>query len=206
MAVQKKIDIPFDIPLPVALDDSFSVFNYNPFRRRYYKDIWQPTVGDDSLHYEERKDNEYDKHTVAIIYYSFHSKKAVGHVPFYYAELANKFLKFLNNYIRVAVTGKRVNKGIGLGLKIPVDYFFHGDNRVIKWFKKSIEKLDKCNNVKVKKCMKSFVKSVYLLKFFKIAQLFYHCFMIYPKISVCYREVNFKATDHAVPKNSVRVV
>ena len=27
--------------------------------------------------------------------------------------------------IRVVVTGKRVNRGIGLGQEIPVDYFFH---------------------------------------------------------------------------------
>ena len=33
-------------------------------------------------------------------------------------------------------------------------FFFHGDNRVIEWFKKSIVKLDKCTDVKVKKCMK----------------------------------------------------
>ena len=39
----------------------------------------------------------------------------------------------------------------GLGLEIPVDYLFHGDNWVIEWFK---EKLDKCTDVKVAKCMK----------------------------------------------------
>ena len=47
-----------------------------------------------------------------------------------------------------------MNRGIGLGLEIPFNYFFHGDNRVIKCFKKSIEKLDKCSDVKVEKCMK----------------------------------------------------
>ena len=50
-------------------------------------------------------------------------------------------------------------------LEIPVDYFFHRDNRVIKWFKKSIEKLDKCTDVKVEKAMKTLLaKTVYLLK------------------------------------------
>ena len=36
---------------------------------------------DRSLHCEEEKDNEYDKHAVAIIYDSFHSNNVVVHVP-----------------------------------------------------------------------------------------------------------------------------
>ena len=60
---------------------------------------------------------------------------------------------FLNHYIRVVVSGKRVNKGTGLGLEIPVDYFYHGDIEVIERFKKSIEKLDKCADVKVEKVL-----------------------------------------------------
>ena len=71
MALSKK-DIPFDIPLLIVLDGSFSLFKYSSFSRGYhvYKDRWQPTVGDDSLHCEEEKD-EYDKHAVAIILFSF---------------------------------------------------------------------------------------------------------------------------------------
>ena len=34
--------------------------------------------------------------------------------------------------IRVIVTGKRVNRNTGQRLVIPVDYFFHGDNRIIE--------------------------------------------------------------------------
>ena len=37
--------------------------------------------------------------------------------------------------ICVAINGKTVNKEIVVGLPI-AGYFFHGDNRVIKWFKK----------------------------------------------------------------------
>ena len=54
----------------------------------------------------------------------------------------------------MVVTSKRVNRGIGLGLEIPVDYSFHGDNRVIQSFKKSLERLDKCTDVTVEKCMR----------------------------------------------------
>ena len=55
-------------------------------------------------------------------------------------------------HIRIVVTDKRVSSGIGLD--ILVDYFFHGDNPVIEWFKKSIEKHNKCTDVTMEKCMK----------------------------------------------------
>ena len=80
-------------------------------------------------------------------------KKVVGHVPLYWSKLALKFLQFRNHSIRVAVTGKRVNRGAGLGLEIPADYFFYGDSRVIAWLKNSIEKLDRCIVEKVGKCI-----------------------------------------------------
>ena len=86
-------------------------------------------MGDDSLHFEEEKDNDYDKHAVAIIFDSFHSNKVVQHVPLYWSELVNKFLKFPNHHIRVDVSGRRVNGDIDLRLEIQVDYFFHGDNQ-----------------------------------------------------------------------------
>ena len=137
MAAVKKIDIPFDIPLPIVPDESFSIFKSSCFSRGYhvYKDRWQPTVVDDSLNCEEEKDSDYDKHAVAIIYDSFHSNKVVGHAPLYWSKSGNKFLTFPNHHIPVVVTGKKMIRGIALGLEIPVDYFFHGDNRVIGWFK-----------------------------------------------------------------------
>ena len=48
MAVWKKTDISFDIPLPIVLNDGISVFKYSSFSRAYhvYKERWQPTVGD----------------------------------------------------------------------------------------------------------------------------------------------------------------
>ena len=37
--------------------------------------------------------------------------------------MASKFLQIASHYIRVEVTGKRVNNGVELGLKIPVNVF-----------------------------------------------------------------------------------
>ena len=106
MAFRKKMDIAFDIPLPIVLDESFSVFKYSSFSRGYhvYSNRLQPTVGDDSLHCEEEKENEHDKHAVAIIYDSFHLNNVAGNFLLYWNELANKYLKFPNYRIRAVVT------------------------------------------------------------------------------------------------------
>ena len=96
MAVPRKIDVPFDISLPIALDGSFSVFKYSSFSEGYqvYKDKWQSNMGDESLYCEEEeKDNEYDKHAIAIIFDSFHSNKVAGHVPVCWGQISQQILK-----------------------------------------------------------------------------------------------------------------
>ena len=58
-----------------------------------------------------------------------------------------------------------MNRGVGLGLQIPVNYFFmdweifvnyffYEDARVTTWVKNNLEKLDNDLRVKVKKCVK----------------------------------------------------
>ena len=156
VARKKMIDAPFDIPIPILLDGHFTVFEYRSYSRGYhaYKEIWNPLVGDDSLICEPEESNERDKYAVAIVFDDCLLKKIVGHVPLYWSKLALKFLQFQNHNIRVAVTGKIVNRGAGCGLEIPVDYFFHGDSRVIAWLQNSIEEIDRCIDEKVGKCVK----------------------------------------------------
>ena len=45
-------------------------------------------------------------------------------VPLNWSKVASKFLQFTDHHIRVEVFGKRVNRGVGLGHEIPVNYFF----------------------------------------------------------------------------------
>ena len=62
MAARKKmIDIPFDIPIPILLDEHFTVFKYSSYSRGYhaYKEIWNPLVGDDSLICEPEENNSF---------------------------------------------------------------------------------------------------------------------------------------------------
>ena len=43
--------------------------------------------------------------------------------PLNWSEVTSKFLQPANHHISVDVTGKWVNRGVGLGLEIPVNYF-----------------------------------------------------------------------------------
>ena len=63
--------------------------------------MWIPFIGDDSLTCEREEHNENVK----------------------WSKVASKFLLITNCHIRVEVIGKRVNRGVELGLKIPVNFF-----------------------------------------------------------------------------------
>ena len=67
-------------------------------------------------------------------------QKSCWHVPFNWSEMTAELLHFPNNRIRVVLIGKRVNRGAGFGLEIPVDYNFYGDSRITTWLKKGLEK------------------------------------------------------------------
>ena len=63
------------------------------------------------------------------------------------------FLK-VNTSIEVEVVGKRVNRGGGYGLEIPVAYRFNGLEKLVKWLIKKIEAARKEFDCKVSKCLK----------------------------------------------------
>ena len=46
------------------------------------------------------------------------------HVPLNWSKVASKFLQLTSHHICVEVTGKRVSRGVGLGLEIPANYFY----------------------------------------------------------------------------------
>ena len=86
--------------------------------------MWISIIGDDSLTCEQEEPNENDKSAVAIIWDDCVSKKMVGDVPLSWSKVASKFLQLKNHHIHVEVTGKKVNRGVGLGLEIVANYFF----------------------------------------------------------------------------------
>ena len=65
-----------------------------------------------------------------------------------------KFLSLPKHSIRVGVKGKRINRGVGYGLKIPVEYIFYGDGKAIQWAKRTLEGVKGNVKKKVLRCLK----------------------------------------------------
>ena len=55
--------------------------------------------------------------------------------------------------IRETVTRKRVNRGVGLGLEIPMHYTFYGDARVALRLEKAFKKITGNIDAKGAKCL-----------------------------------------------------
>ena len=51
------------------------------------------------------------------------------------------------------VTEKRINRGAGYGLEIPVEYVFNGNEKALQWAKKNLDNIDANVNKKVGRCL-----------------------------------------------------
>lgn len=76
---------------------------------------WVSLIRDESLIRRKENGNVYDPHAMAII----RGNAAVGHVP-QIMWLLWKFLSLPKTSIRARVLSKRVNRGAGCSLEIPV--------------------------------------------------------------------------------------
>ena len=50
-----------------------------------------------------------------------------------------KFFSLPNHSRRVCVKRKRINRGVGHGLEIPVGYIFYGNEKAIQWTKTTLD-------------------------------------------------------------------
>jgi len=64
------------------------------------------------------------------------------------------FMRIPGCSILCKVTGKRVNRGAGYGLEIPVSYELVGAEKAVDWAEKKIKKIFEIVNKKVKKMYK----------------------------------------------------
>ena len=127
-------------------------YDLDPFFRGYhtYMDVWKPKVGDENFCLKSENENQHDKFAVAIVL----KERIVGHVPKNLSQIFHQFMKIPNCIIRCKVTGKRVNRGAGYGLEIPVRHRFIGAEKKVKWAGKNIKKVFENIYKKVNKCVK----------------------------------------------------
>ena len=114
-------------------------YDLDSFVRGYhaYMDIWTPKVGDENFCLKSENENQHDKFAVAIVL----EERIVRHVPKNLSKIFHQFMKIPNCTIGCKVTGKRVNRGAGYGLEIPVRYRFIGAKETVEWAEKNIKKV-----------------------------------------------------------------
>ena len=126
-----------DEPLPIVIDKANS-FSFNSYARGYhaYIKIWNPVDGE-VLVCTRETDNPHDNYAVSIIRNSY----VVGHVPLGLSKTFSNFFSLSASTMLCIVTGKRLNRGAGLGLEIPVMYQARGHEKAIQWLEKTITKI-----------------------------------------------------------------
>ena len=98
--------------------------------------IWNPVDGAVLVCMQET-DNPHDKYAVSIIRNSY----VVGHVPLGLSKTFSNFLSLPVSTMLCIVTGKRLNRGAGLGLEILVMYQARGHEKALQWLEKTITKI-----------------------------------------------------------------
>ena len=113
-------------------------FSFNSYARGYhaYMKIWNP-VDRAVLVCTRETDNPHDNYVVSIIRNSY----VVGHVPLGLSKTFSNFLSLPVSTMLCIVTGKRLNRGAGLGLEILVMYQARGHEKALQWLEKTITKI-----------------------------------------------------------------
>ena len=126
-----------DEPSPIVIDKANS-FSFNSYARGYhaYMKIWNPNDGE-VLVCTRETDNPHDNYAASIICNSY----VIGHVPLGLSRTFSNFLSLPASTMLCIVTGKRLNRGTGLGLEIPVMYQARGHEKTIQWLEKTITKI-----------------------------------------------------------------
>lgn len=100
-----------------------------------YKDIFEPEI-DKQLTLQREPENAKDKFAVAI---TEENGRIVGHIPLGLSKIVSCFLKRDTHSGLAIICGKRINRGGGLGLEIPVVLELYGKRQYL-------EKLDELIN------------------------------------------------------------
>lgn len=90
-----------------------------------YKDIFEPVIGT-TLTLQREPENAKDPHAVAIVE---DTGRIVGHIPLALSRIVSSFLKRANHKATAEICGKRINRGSGLGLELPVIYKIYGKRK-----------------------------------------------------------------------------
>ena len=104
-------------------------WKHNSISLRLVRDI---SVHEDhvpSVKYIRKMKNKKDEFAIGVYRNDFQKETFVGHMPRNISRSVYKFLKLRNLKLSCKVKGKRVNRGSGFVLEIPVIYKFNGHEK-----------------------------------------------------------------------------
>ena len=139
--------------LPLTLEE-FSSHTIDTFSCGYheYMSVWMPQIGGDSLFCRRELSNECNAVVALAVIDHFRWEEVVGHVPLFLSKTLNKFLRLPGSYGSYKVTGTRINRGIGVGLEIPIEITFVGKETVTELIKKAFHRINMMIEEKVLNC------------------------------------------------------
>lgn len=127
--------------IPIVRLKSYEI---NAFVMGYhvYKNNWTPSVGDELQGFMEPT-NKLDKYAVAV---KTDDGELIGHLPLgksgKFAKIVFYFLKTnKDHHCKITVTGKAINAGDGLGMKVPCQLFFLAEEKFINILQEKLSKL-----------------------------------------------------------------
>ena len=134
--ILKQMTDNIDEPLLIVTDELIC-FSFDSYARGYhaYMNIWNPVDGE-ILVCTRETDNSHDTYAVSIMRNSY----VVGHAPWSLSKAFSNFLSLPGSTILCTVTGKKVNRGAGLGLEITRNISSKGTCESVKVARASYEK------------------------------------------------------------------
>ena len=114
--------------LVITLEE-FSSHTINTFSRGYHENmsVWMPQIGGNSLFCRREISNVCDEYALAKVAFDhFKREEVVGHVALFLSKTLNKFIHLPGLYVSCKVIETRINRGIGVGLEIPIEITFVG--------------------------------------------------------------------------------
>ena len=150
--LMKSIDEEIDI----VIDNHFTQSCFESYVRGFhvYKTVWSPLIGEENLKCRHEQNDKEDEFATDVYRNDLEKETLVGHMPRNISKFVHNFLKLPNSKISCQVSGKRINRGAGFGLEVPVTYTFYGHEKAIKWIKSKIEQNCKFEESLKSRCLK----------------------------------------------------
>ena len=79
--------------------------------------------------------------------------RVVGHIPLAISKRISLFLTLPGSFLETKVTGKRINRGGGIGLEVPCKYCISGQEKAVDWIKRKATTFLREHSLAVKKCL-----------------------------------------------------